>query len=65
MGVNLWGEGPLLSVNPVKMLNILSKVLAEGKGDAARHRLKEARVQSYDPTNPAEAGHTRPSLRVS
>jgi hypothetical protein len=50
MGVNLWGESPLY-VNPVKMLNILAKVLADGKGVAARHRLKEARVQSYEPTN--------------
>jgi len=30
MGVNLWGESPL-SVNPVNVLNTLTKVLAEGK----------------------------------
>ena len=30
MGVNLWGESPLY-VNPVNMLNILTKVLADGK----------------------------------
>ena len=41
MGVNLWGESPLY-VNPAKMLKILTKVLAEGKGVAVRHRLKEA-----------------------
>ena len=51
MGVNLWGASPLY-VNPVNMLNILTKILAEGKGGTARDRLKEARVQSYEPTNP-------------
>jgi len=30
------------------MLNSLAKVLADGKGIAARHRLKEAQVQSYE-----------------
>jgi len=35
MGVNLWGESPLY-VNPVNMLNILTKVLAEGKGVIVR-----------------------------
>ena len=40
MGVNLWGESPLY-VNPVKVLNILAKVLAEDKGGTARDRLKE------------------------
>jgi hypothetical protein len=50
MGVNLWGASPLY-VNPVNMLNILIKVLAEGKGGTARDRLKEAQVQSYEPTN--------------
>ena len=29
-GVNLWGESPLC-VNPVNVLNILTKVLAESK----------------------------------
>ena len=33
MGVNLWGESPPY-VNPAKMLNILTKVLADGKGVA-------------------------------
>jgi len=50
MGVNLWGESPLY-VNPVKVLNILTKVLAEDKGGTARDRLKEVGVQSYEPTN--------------
>ena len=50
MGVNLWGESPLY-VNPVKVLNTLTKVLAEDKGVTARDRPKEARVQSYEPTN--------------
>lgn len=50
MGVNLWGASPLY-VNPVNMLNILIKILAEGKGIVVRRCLKEARVQSYEPTN--------------
>ena len=41
MGVNLWGASPLY-VNPVNMLNILTKVLAEGKGGTVRDRPKEA-----------------------
>jgi len=41
MGVNLWGASPLY-VNPVNMLNILTKVLAEGKGGTVRDRLEEA-----------------------
>ena len=49
MGVNLWGESPLY-VNPV-MSRDMTEILAEGKGVAARLRLKEARVQSYEPTN--------------
>ena len=59
MGVNLsalssrpkglWGSSSLY-VNPVNMLNILTKVLAEGKGGTARDRPEEARVQSYEPT---------------
>jgi hypothetical protein len=40
MGVNLWGESPLY-VNPVSMLNILTKVLAEDKGGTARDRPEE------------------------
>ena len=40
-GVNLWGASPLY-VNPVNMLNILTKVLSEGKGGIMRNRLKEA-----------------------
>jgi hypothetical protein len=48
--VNLWGASPLY-VNPVNMLNILIKILAEGKGIVVRRCLKEARVQSYEPTN--------------
>jgi len=57
MGVNLWGDpalamrGSPLYVNPVKVLNILTKVLAEDKGGTARDRLKEVGVQSYEPTN--------------
>jgi hypothetical protein len=50
MGVNLWGESPLY-MNPVNVLNILTKILAEGKGIFARRCLKEARVQSCEPTN--------------
>ena len=50
MGVNLWGVGPLY-VNPVNVLNTLTKVLAEGKGGIVRDRLKEAGVQSYELTN--------------
>ena len=50
MGVNLWGESPLY-VNPVNVLNTLTKVLAEGKGGIVRDRLKEAGVQSYELTN--------------
>jgi len=49
MGVNLWGESPLY-VNPVNV-NILAKVLAKGKGVSVRKGLKEAGVQSYEPTN--------------
>jgi hypothetical protein len=62
MGVNLWGETPLY-VNPVNVLNILTKVLAEGKskipswsrGIRRRRCLKEAQVQSYERTNPWRA----------
>lgn len=50
MGVNLWGASPLY-VNPVNELNILIKILADGKGVSARRGLEEARVQSYEPTN--------------
>ena len=50
MGVNLWGASSLY-VNPVNMLNILIKILAEGKGIVVKRCLKEARVQSYEPTN--------------
>ncbi len=41
MGVNLWGESPLY-VKPVNVLNILTKILAEGKGGTVRDRLEEA-----------------------
>ena len=41
MGVNLWGVSPLY-VNPVNVLNILTKVLAEGKGGTVRDRPEEA-----------------------
>ena len=37
MGVNLWGESPLY-VNPVNMLNILTKVLAEEQVLRSRYR---------------------------
>jgi len=40
MGVNLWGESPLY-VNPVNIVNILTKILAEDKGIAVRRCLKE------------------------
>jgi hypothetical protein len=45
------GKGSPLYVNPVNMLNILIKILAEGKGISVRRCLKEARAQSYEPTN--------------
>jgi len=38
-------------VNPVNVLNMLTKILAEGKVIAARHCPKEAEVQTYEPTN--------------
>ena len=41
MGVNLWGASPLY-VNRVNVMNILTKVLAEGKGGTVRDRPKEA-----------------------
>jgi hypothetical protein len=50
MGVNLWGASPLY-MNPVNVLNTLAKVLADGKGIFVRRCLKEARAQSYEPTN--------------
>ncbi len=50
MGVNLWGESPLY-VSPVNRLNTLTKVLADGKGVSMRKGLKEAQVQSYEPTD--------------
>ena len=50
MGVNLWGVSPLYA-NPANMLDILAKVLVEGKGGIVRDRLKEAGVQSYEPTD--------------
>jgi hypothetical protein len=50
MGMNLWGESPLY-VNPVNVLDTLAKVLADGKGILVRRCLKEARAQSYEPTN--------------
>ena len=57
-------QGSLLYVNPVKVLITLTKVLAKDKsqipslsrGGIVRNRLKEARVQSYEPTDPAESG---------
>jgi hypothetical protein len=50
MGVNLWGESPLY-VNPVNILNTLTKVLAEGKGEIVKGGivkfcLKEAGIHS-------------------
>jgi len=60
MGVNLsalssrpkglWGVSPLY-LNPVNGLITLAKVLAEGKGIVVRRCLKEARAQTYEPTN--------------
>ena len=40
-------------MNSVNVLNTLTKVLTEGKGEIVRDRLKEPGVQSYEPTNPA------------
>jgi hypothetical protein len=48
MGLNLWGVSPLY-VNPVNMLNILTKVLDEGKGVAVRNGLKEAPIDRDKP----------------
>ena len=45
------GKGSPLYVNPVNVLNTLTKVLADGKGISVRGCLKEARVQSYEPTD--------------
>ena len=42
MGVNFWGESPLY-VNPVNVVNILTKILTEGKGGTARDRPEETR----------------------
>ena len=64
MGVNLWGASPLY-VNPVNVLNILTKVLAEGKGGTVRDRPKEASGKAMSRRIPLKAGHIRPSLRVS
>jgi hypothetical protein len=50
MGVNLWGASPLY-VNPVNVFSKLTKVLVEGKGVSVRKGLKEARAQSYEPTD--------------
>jgi len=45
------GKGSPLYVNPLNMLNILTKVLAEGKGVVVRRCLKEAGAQTYEPTD--------------
>jgi len=50
MGVNLWGESPLY-MNPVHHFMMVAKVLAEGKGAIVSWCLKEAGVQSYEPTD--------------
>jgi len=44
-GRELMGESPLY-VNPVNIVNILTKILAEDKGVAVKHRLKEVWVQN-------------------
>jgi len=59
MGVNLWGESPLY-VNPVNMVNILTKILAEGKGGTVRDRLEEASGKAMGRRIPPQAGHIRP-----
>jgi len=46
MGVNLWGESPLY-VNPANMVDILAKVLAEGKGGTARGSLEVWGLMKY------------------
>ena len=38
-------------MNSVNALNTLAKVLAKGKGVSVRKGLKEAGVQSYEPTD--------------
>ena len=48
MGVNLWGESPLY-VNPVNVLNILTKILAEGRGGTVRDRPEEASGKAMSP----------------
>ena len=60
IGVNLLGKSPLY-MTPFHHLMMVTKVLAEGKrlrlakasqeGDIVRCRLKEAGVQSYEPTD--------------
>ncbi|MBW1939603.1 MAG: hypothetical protein JRI67_12775 [Deltaproteobacteria bacterium] len=50
MGLNLWDKSPLY-VNPLHDFMMVAKLLAEGKGVIVRYRLKEAGVQSYEPTN--------------
>jgi hypothetical protein len=43
------GKGSSLYVNPVNMLNILTKVLAEGKGGTVRNRPEEASGKAMSP----------------
>jgi hypothetical protein len=43
------GKGSPLYVNPVNMLNILTKVLAEGKGGTVRNRPEEASGKAMSP----------------
>jgi hypothetical protein len=43
------GKGSPLYVNPVNILNILTKVLAEGKGGTVRNRPEEASGKAMSP----------------
>lgn len=52
MGVIMWGVSPLyVTTAPAAIIRILAKILANGKGDLARDRLKESGVQNYEPMN--------------
>jgi len=50
MGVNLWGASPLY-VNSANQMIDYQKYYAKARAIAAGDRLKEAGVQSYEPTN--------------
>ncbi len=51
MGMILWGASPLYIVRKVVKYDNFEKVLADGKGVRVIFRLKEAGVQTCEPTN--------------